>query len=234
MDEAAKIAEWLRIFIEPGQLTELRALDVSDGRGSQWTHHESGFFDYEHLDDMAKRAWELSVRHNATGVYFVPNMINTGLLARSANRTQRAKKEPRWTKDSDIIARKWLLIDVDPVRPDMVSSSNEEKAIAWKTQKEVSGWIAEHLFHDVKPVLCDSGNGYHLMYHIDNPNMETSLVKIILNMVADEFDSDQVKIDRKVFNPARIVKLYGTISRKGDSIPDRPHRKSEVIDRGGH
>jgi len=27
-----------------------------------------------------------------------------------------------------------------------------------------------------------------------------------------------------VFNPARICKLYGTLSRKGDSTPERPHR----------
>jgi hypothetical protein len=33
-----------------------------------------------------------------------------------------------------------------------------------------------------------------------------------------------------VFNPARIWKLYGTIARKGDSLPDRPHRLARVLD----
>jgi len=33
-----------------------------------------------------------------------------------------------------------------------------------------------------------------------------------------------------VFNPARIWKLYGTVSRKGDSIPERPHRLARILE----
>ena len=39
-----------------------------------------------------------------------------------------------------------------------------------------------------------------------------------------------MKVDTSTFNPARIVKLYGTPARKGDSMPDRPHRLARLLD----
>ena len=37
------------------------------------------------------------------------------------------------------------------------------------------------------------------------------------------------KVDTANHDAARMWKLYGTVSRKGDPIPDRPHRRSAVI-----
>ena len=33
-----------------------------------------------------------------------------------------------------------------------------------------------------------------------------------------------------MFNAARIVKAYGTVARKGDDIPERPHRLSRILE----
>jgi hypothetical protein len=41
---------------------------------------------------------------------------------------------------------------------------------------------------------------------------------------------DDVSVDASVFNPARITKLYGTMTCKGDSTPDRPHRRSRILE----
>jgi hypothetical protein len=38
-----------------------------------------------------------------------------------------------------------------------------------------------------------------------------------------------VGIDKTVFNAARIWKLYGTVSCKGDDTSERPHRVSKII-----
>ena len=38
-----------------------------------------------------------------------------------------------------------------------------------------------------------------------------------------------VKIDTAVFNPARITKLYGTMTHKGANTSERPHRKSAIL-----
>jgi hypothetical protein len=47
--------------------------------------------------------------------------------------------------------------------------------------------------------------------------------------LAQAFDDKTVTVDRKVFNPARIWKLYGTLACKGDNTGDRPHRVSRIL-----
>jgi hypothetical protein len=57
-------------------------------------------------------------------------------------------------------------------------------------------------------------------------------------ILASVFNTDRVKVDTSVHNPARIWKLYGTTARKGDEVPKglnrerRPFR-SAYIDRLG-
>ncbi len=81
------------------------------------------------------------------------------------------------------------------------------------------------------PVAGDSGNGCHLLYRVDLPNDRESadLVQNVLKTLAFLFDDEIVKLDTGVYNAARIWKLYGTVARKGDPIPDRPHRRSEIL-----
>ena len=38
-----------------------------------------------------------------------------------------------------------------------------------------------------------------------------------------------LELDQVVFNPARLTKLYGTTTRKGDHTQDRPHRLARII-----
>jgi hypothetical protein len=49
-----QITAWLRLFIEPGQVTELRAIKVRRQGGK--SHTEAGFFDSDHLAQMAEAA----------------------------------------------------------------------------------------------------------------------------------------------------------------------------------
>ena len=75
------------------------------------------------------------------------------------------------------------------------------------------------------------GNGAHLLYRVDLPNDDeaTALVKRCLETLDALFSTGEVTVDTANFNAARIWKLYGTTSRKGDSTPERPHRKSRVL-----
>ena len=73
----AKTVDWLRVLIAPDQVTELRALHVQ--RGRERPHTESGFFDHDHLDEMAKLAVEVSP--SAKGVYFTLNPLRPDILA---------------------------------------------------------------------------------------------------------------------------------------------------------
>jgi hypothetical protein len=219
----ALVTDCLRLFVEPGQVTELRALKVR--RRGERLHNEAGFFDYDHLQDMARAA--LKVTEYARGVYFTLNPLRGDLLARRANRTEWAE-EGESAKDKDVLCRRWLLVDADPVRDPLVSATDAEKAAARETIGAVRdflrgrGWTA--------PILGDSGNGFHLWYRIDLPADDGGVVKRILQALAQRFDSAAVKIDQTVFNPSRICKLPGTFARKGDSIPERPHRRAKLLE----
>lgn len=76
---------------------------------------------------------------------------------------------------------------------------------------------------------CVSGNGAHLLYRIDLPADDGGIVQRCLEALAAAYDDDAVKVDRTVFNPARVVKLYGTRARKGDNMSERPHRQAGII-----
>ncbi len=212
-----RIADSLLLFLSPGCILELRALHVIEAHNRK-PHIVSGFFDADHLHEMARHAIDLS--QSAKGVYFTLNPINRDLLARRCNRVGEASND--LSMDKDVVKRRWLLIDVDPQRVAGVSATDVEKNKAQTKVLVIQEYLRDQEWPD--PIVADSGNGYHLLYAIDLPTEDEGLVKRVLHGLADQFDDEAVKVDRSVFNPARIVKLYGTQARKGDHTPDRPHR----------
>jgi hypothetical protein len=222
-EAALRFAEQYRLLIAPDQVVELRALKVLQRYGRPQT--VAGYFDRDHLPDMAEVALEIS--QSAMGVYFMLNPINPDLLARRCNRIDVAQ-EGELTKDKNVIARRWLLVDVDPVRDSHISSSDTEKALALDTARNVREFLRGRAWPE--PIFADSGNGFHLFYRVDLPAEDGGQVEGVLRALADRFDTDQVKIDRSVFNPARICKLPGTWARKGDSTPTRPHRQAQLLE----
>jgi len=156
------------------------------------------------------------------------NPVNPALLARAANRVRPMTKGDSATSDSDILARRWLPLDLDPKRPSGISSTDDEHEAALARARQIRDALAAAGWPP--PIMADSGNGAHLLYAIDEPSNDDGLVKRILEALAVRFDDDLVSIDRSVFNPARIWKLYGTPARKGDSIPDRPHRLARILE----
>ncbi|HKM56161.1 MAG TPA: hypothetical protein VJY33_22325, partial [Isosphaeraceae bacterium] len=218
---ADDISAWLRLVVEPGSVVEFRALTCVDNpRYPAFT--VSGWFDHDHLDELARTAMEWTCK--VEGCYVTINPVRPDLLARAANRVVRKPKHT--TTDADIVRRVGLVFDADPVRPAGISATEAEKALARELiERLVScltarGWPA--------PILADSGNGFHARYKIDLAADDGGLVKRVLKAAA-MFSDDRVKIDDSLSNPSRIIKLYGTISRKGDDIPDRPHRWTRVL-----
>jgi putative DNA primase/helicase len=215
-----QVADWLRLFVEDGQVVELRALNVALPSGAKVTY--SGFYGRDWLDKMAEAAVYLTPE--AEGVYFTLNPLDDSMLARRYNKVEIAKDT---ASDGDVLGRRWLLVDADPVRRPGISATDQEKRWAWETARSVYVWLRERGWPE--PVVADSGNGYHLLYQIDLPCDDGGLVKSVLGALAARLDNDKVKIDTKVFNPSRVVKLYGTVARKGDSIRARPHRRTGVL-----
>ncbi|WP_298669284.1 hypothetical protein [uncultured Methanofollis sp.] len=203
-----------------GGVVEVRAL------GDYATH--SGYFD--DFAKLADAAEALDTDPEVRGIYVTLNAVDPALLARRANRVKmRLSRSDATTSDADILRRRWLPIDLDPVRPSGVSSTEEEHAAALRRADAIALWLDEQGFPH--PVRADSGNGAHLLYAIDLPNDDpsTALVKGVLATLDALFSDETVTVDTANFNAARIWKLYGTCSRKGDNTPERPHRRARLL-----
>src|SRR5262249_605831 len=134
------------------------------------------------------------------------------------------------TSDVDILRRGWLLTDCDPKRPAGISSTDSEHGRAISVACGVWDDLHSEGFPD--PVVAGSGNGAHLLYRISFPNTaeSTKFVKRILSGVAKHSSTDDVDVDVSVYNAARITKLYGTLTCKGDLTSERPHRRSRILE----
>jgi len=208
------------LLARPGQVVEVRALT------DLFTH--SGYFSDPAA--LVRAVEPLDADNSVHGIYVTLNEVNPALLSRRANRIKmRLGKKDSTTSDADILRRCWLPVDIDPLRPSGVSSTEEEHGLALAKAEEVALWIAGLGFPD--PVRADSGNGAHLLYRIDLPNDDEALalVKNCLVTLDALFSDDRVTVDTANFNAARIWKLYGTVSRKGDSTSERPHRRSRIL-----
>jgi hypothetical protein len=208
------------MLMEPGSVHELRIPKA----GREKTI--SGYFD-DPLQ-LAKCAAELDGSGKYAGIYITLNPCNPALLARCCNRVQPYAEVT--TSDHDVLKRSWLLIDCDPKRPSGISSTEKEHGRAIATACGVWDHLRGAGFGD--PVVADSGNGCHLLYRLDLPNSQlaTERVQRVLSGIAACCAPDDVDIDRTVYNAARICKLYGTMARKGDSTPERPHRRSRILE----
>lgn len=222
MTDANEITHALRLWFQAGDVFEVRVLDAvsADYRRE---HIESGYFDYEHISAVPEALKRLL---SFRGVYVTVNPVNPDLLARAVNRLRPAGRNPT-TADTDIVRRRWLLIDCDPRRASGVSSSNLEHDFALAKAREIRDGLSSLGWAD--PIMTDSGNGAQLMYRIDLPADDGELVRRVIGEIA-KASSEQVAIDTSVHNPARIWRLPGTMNCKGDSIPERPHRMARILE----
>ena len=219
--DVAEISRALDLLTVPGGVVEIRGLKIP-GRGKPYG--AAGYF--LDLDKAAEVAAALDNR-KAGGVYLVLNEIEPALLARSPDLAS-DHLDPL-TGDGDIIRRRWLPLDFDPKRPAGISADEAEHCAAEDTARNCAAWLSSMGW--AAGILADSGNGAHLLYRIDLPNNETSaaLVRDCIAAVADRFTGGGVDVDLKVFNAARIWKLYGTTARKGHDMPDRSHRVARLV-----
>lgn len=181
--------------------------------------------------DQAKAAAVLG-EVRAEGVYVTLNPCQEALLARVHERLQ-ANAKPT-TGDADIAARRNLLLDFDPIRPTGISATDQEHETAILFARQVTadlaaaGWPA--------PLVADSGNGAHLVYAVELPNTPeaAALVKGCLGALAQRYApglaAAGLDLDQTVFNAARISKVYGTRTGKGDNLPERPHRYAKILE----
>lgn len=211
-----QILKWWDVFVGDGNFTEIRIL----GR-----YQYSGYFrTCNELLDAIKPYTELDDEQ----LYFVLNKIDDACYGRQ--QSGKIVKSPKiTTNDGDIVRRKWVMCDFDPVRKSGTNSSNEELEFAHKRAQDVFRFLRDRGFEE--PVICMSGNGWHLMYKIDEDVSEETKATIVgfYKYLAKEYSDDKVDFDQKNFNEARICKLYGTTAKKGANLQDRPWRESKIV-----
>jgi hypothetical protein len=213
----SEIERALTAFTEPGQVFEVRLLHLHRKRT------DSGYFDHP----MHAATAIAALNEQYAGVYFTPNPVEPDLAARAYNRILPWAQHT--TMDTHILRRKWLLIDIDPDRPSGISSTDAELEAAFKVaitianMLEFEGWP--------RPYINVSGNGAHVLYHMDEPNTEEvrDAIQVFLQTLNGRFKCNGCSVDTTTYNAARIFRLPGTWARKGDNIPQRPHRKAYML-----
>jgi len=209
------IKRWWQVFVGDDSFTEVRIL----GR-----FQYSGYF--KSIDNLIQ-AIEPYSNMDDEQIYFVLNRIDDACYGRQ--QSEKIVKSPKiTTNDNDIIRRNWVMIDFDPIRKTGVNSTEEEFELAHKKAQQVFTFLRSNGFQE--PVICKSGNGWHLQYKVDLPNDDdtTEIIKQFFSYLGSKFTDEFVDIDQKVFNKARLCKLYGTMAKKGANLADRPWRMSEI------
>lgn len=210
------IKRWWQVFVGDDSFTEVRIL----GR-----FQYSGYF--KSIDNLIQ-AIEPYSNMDDEQIYFVLNRIDDACYGRQ--QSEKIVKSPKiTTNDNDIIRRNWVMIDFDPIRKTGVNSTEEEFELAHKKAQQVFTFLRSNGFQE--PVICKSGNGWHLQYKVDLPNDDdtTEIIKQFFSYLGSKFTDEFVDIDQKVFNKARLCKLYGTMAKKGANLADRPWRMSEIV-----
>lgn len=163
---------------------------------------------------------------NAT-VYMTLNHLKDDLYSRQQHDCFISKANT--TADDNVEGYEWLFIDLDPVRISGISSSAAELKASYELMCTVFDYMRRLGFNE--PVQGMSGNGFHLLYPIAlrNTQENVQLIQQCLEVLANMFNNEQVKIDTVNYNPSRICKLYGTLAQKGSDTEERPHRMSKLL-----
>lgn len=217
-----QLRKWWDVFNPSSKLVEIRLL----GKNTY-----SGYF--TNIDTLIAQLRPLLDHNNyqyygAMQAYFTLNEVNEDLYSRE-QRDVFVKKPKSTTTDGDIVRRRFVLIDLDPQRSAGISASNEEFEKAHMKCVDVYKYLLANGFKE--PIITVSGNGYHCYVPCDMPNDDehNELIKKFLQSLSNIFGGDDVEVDEKVFNPARIDKLIGTWAKKGSDCKERPWRISKIL-----
>ena len=215
-----------KALFQRDQVAELRILELKGSKA--FTFNAAGWFnDWSSLADFVIK-YE---KQHPLGFYVTINPLHSGCIARTHN--QVVERQKNTSSDRDVIGRNWFPIDIDPVRPSGISSSQEELVRSAEKGKEVSAYLEQELGWP-RGIKAHSGNGIHLLYRIAMPNEDdsTQTIKACLEQLAEKFNDSHTEIDRTMSNAARIMRIWGTVARKGNHTADRPHRRSKLWTEG--
>jgi len=228
------------LFFNPGEVCEIRAYGCG-GKGpwDGWAKGAGIVFGYFNDPEAFAAAAAALEKKQTPGIYFTINPVMPDFLGRANNRLRAATNKTKTTADANIQTIRWLPIDLDPIRSGGgtdLNTSQEEFDRAWRLRNRIHEDIRKERTAQ-KGISAISGNGAHLLFRLPDlpPGEETTTkIRTALHGAAARWADPFVDIDLKVYNPARIWKLYGTTARKSDHTEQRPQRVSRIQFSGDH
>jgi hypothetical protein len=222
-ETSLEIRRYYQAVVKPGQIVEIRCLDalmVGDNPTYNKPRVIAGWFD--NVESIISEVRKIA---RAAGIYMTINPCLPDLLARANNQLKSGKLST--TSDNQIVVRQILPIDIDSVRLAGIPASNTEHQSALTLARTIRDTLKSEGWPD--PINLNSGNGAYLEYAIALPTQDEGLIQRVLQGIANRFDTEQAHIDTTTYNPARIMRLPGTMNRKGDGTENRPHRMARII-----
>jgi len=234
-DPAAIGAFW-DAMTEPGGICEMRIIrQETDQYGKKII--DSAYFTDQHAFVAAAQHIHPSY---AAGVYLTMNPVDPdaptlalkkdGTRRRPFNKGATRAYKGDTTPDEHILMRRHLLIDIDAANPTGVSATDKERAAALVRRDEIRAYL-DGLGWAPPRVETSSGNGGGLLYEIDLPNDEMSrqLIKRDLEALSARFTTATATVDVANSNTARITRIPGTVTAKGENTPERPWRRATAV-----
>ena len=180
--------------------------------------------DYSNPREMQEAFYSYAMSLNQQGYncYTVMNPIKPGFSAPSGKGT---------TKDG-IAKRTKVMVDLDrkSLESKKYPATDDELRRADDLINRISDYAMEIGWG--RPHKVMSGNGYHLYFalsDLENDYESDRLIKSLLEILAQKFDTEEFGIDTLVYDAARITKIIGTVARKGSETQERPYRTVELI-----
>lgn len=233
-DKAHAALVW-DLFHQHGYLLEMRVMGKWMKDGIPIKKMFSGIYDDNGKTSFIRDVERLDkkVPNEITNIYITMNPVSANQFSQVTAVRNRlyGKKDilgnEKSTNDEMIADRCWLLLDFDPARPVNTNATNDEKMLAWQRLKQVGAFLRDAMSWEPS-IIASSGNGYHLLYRVQLPSQDGRIAKL-LHALSDKFSDENVMIDRTVSNEARITKCYGTMTAKGENTPERPRRRSQIL-----
>lgn len=229
-----EIERALGLFFAPDEVFEVRVFGAGNP-GRTLAAYCTG----KHIDLIAGKVRDKAAE--AEGVYFTPQLLKPNVASRCYGtpdvvRKRNGRATPPLTHDTDVTARRFLIIDIDTVRIGDAAkqcATDAERVAAAELADQVTSYLAGKGWPG--PIAVDSGNGVHLYYRLAKPlpggpvTAPADPLKVMLARLAAKFNTPGATIDGKVYNPSRIMRLPGTWNRKGKRTTDRPHRLCKIL-----
>lgn len=171
------------------------------------------------------------VEANAAGNVYVGIQPRPRRLLELAPNVLRPLRTGAGSKDIELVTA--TVVDLDPVRPKDTASTEDELSLTLQVAEAAAAWCeAQGL---VRPRLMMSGNGAQLWFALPQQSLAGEAqervqagLKAFEAELRARFATERVHVD-SIHDVARIIKVVGTVSRKGVGTAERPHRAARAL-----